>query len=611
VLLPALVCLAEPPKDVGLVERTERTLVQLTVRITPRTAEYRSRAAHLTKGDLTVLLDDKEIPAEQFELDGFCPEPDGEEPSLADRRSKHVLFFVDALGLEGQDNTIAMLRTMIPRMAADGYEMKLLPGPNPSWTRDVGRLLEDAGAAVDPWSRPPSAGPSPEEELRALLEANEVDRAIELAREMERAAQLSFEGPPLQLARAISEMGSLPMPKAMIYFAELGGSFREMIVDTAIRSGVAVYAVKADGLGPYVPDLKTAVDPSAIITTSLSALSEHTGGRFSLGHYRPSAAEKVLKRVESDLSCVYVVSLDAARLDRDRMLRPKIKLNSSLRSQLVAETIPDLTIPSEKRRQELSVSIALRSADWPGVQPAHVSLVPFAFDASKATALLQFSLGADVDAPSVATAWDLGLNYFGASRVSGHGGMRVTSTSSKIVFEKKVRLPVGPYSIIGVAQEVGNAGLARGTAAGVLSRPKKSEVGFLHPLDLMQSEPGTYVSENGTARKAGWSALRYGMAASDRPIALVTSVCRGANVHGPLTVDKTLLLPHEELHAPRTIWHEQGSPCLVIRDDVLKDGELPWSHAPYETTLVVTVSDPSGRTVAKSSKAFWVIGPGR
>jgi len=406
-------------------------------------------------------------------------------------------------------------------------------------------------------------------------------------------------------------MGSLPAPKALIYFSELGSSFRELVVDTAIRSGVAVYAVKADGLAPYLPNVKLVNDPGAIITTSLSALSEHTGGRFSLGHYRPSAAEKILKRVESDLSCVYVVSLDATGLDRDRMLRPKIKLRSNLRSQLIAETIPDLTIPSEVRRQEQLVAIALRSGQWPGVQQAHVSLIPVGFDESKATALLQFSFGAETDAPSVATTWDVGVNYFGASRVSGYGGVRVTSTSSKIVFEKQVRLSPGPYSIIGVAQEVGNSGLARGTAAGVLGRPERNAVGFLHPLDLMQSEPGTYVSEAGNARTAGWRHMRHGMAASDRPIALVTSVCRGAGVHGRLTIAKSLLLPGGELHAPSTTWMEQGSPCRVIRDDVLREGELPWSNQPYEATLVVNVSDASGRTVARRSETFWVIGPRR
>ena len=129
----------------------------------------------------------------------------------------------------------------------------------------------------------------------------------------------------------------------------------------------------------------------------------------------------------------------------------------------------------------------------------------------------------------------------------------------------------------------------------------------------MQSEPGAYVSENGTARKTGWSALRYGMAASDRPIALVTSVAAGRTLHGPLTVDKTFkLLLAQRASRPEDHVARAGSPCLVIRDDVLKDGELPWPHVPaYETTLVVTVSDQSGRTVAKSSKAFWVIGPGR
>ena len=612
IVLPGLAGFGDPPKDVGLVERAERSLVQLIVRIRPHAPNDRELAAQLTKDDFSILLDQKEIPPAQFELDNFCPQVGGELSPEPQVDSKHLLFFVDQLGLEGQDNTKMMLQRMIPQMAADGYQMKVLPNPEAGWTEDVGRLAKDAEALFDP-SKPSRENRDDlsRSHVRALLEGNQVEQAIAVARESELAAQLTFEGPTLQLARAISDMGALPSPKALIYFAELGHSFNEFIVDTALRSGVAVYAVKADGMAPYDPTLKTANDPGAIITTSLSALADHTGGRFAFGGFRKGASDKIVERVQSDLSCVYVLSLDAAGLDRDRTIRPKIKLKPYLKSHLTAATIPELTIPSEKRRQQQAVAIALRSVNWPGVQQAVVSLTPLGFDASKATALIQFSLSAGVDAPSVSTAWDVGVNYFGAFRVSGFGSMRVTSTSSKIVFEKIVRLPVGPYSIVGMAQEVGGSGLARGTAAGVLARPKNNAVGFLHPLDLMQWQSGTYVSEKANARKTGWSPLRFGMAASDRPIALVTSVCRGASVHGRLTIEKSLLLPDRELHAPSTTWTEQGSPCRVVRDDVLRAGELPWSNQPYEATLVVSVNDTSRRTIAKTSKAFWVVGPNR
>jgi hypothetical protein len=609
VLLSGAACLGDPPRDLGLVERAERSIVQLTVRIRPLVPEDRSRAAHLTKADFSVFLDDKEFPPEQFDLDNFCPEPGAEQPPEADASGKHVLFFVDELGPESQINTKAMLQNMIPRMAADGYEMKVLPNSDPSWTRDVPRLLRDAKAVFDPAaSVTEDGGGPPENDLRALLDSNQVDRAIELARRAELAAQLTFEGPPLQLARAISEMGPLPAPKALIYFAEFGISFREMIVDTAIRSGVAVYAVKADGLAPYIPNVKLVDDPGAIITTSLSSLSEHTGGHLSLGHFRKSASASVLKRVESDLSCVYVVSLDAAGLDRDRTLRPRIKLRSDLRAQLSAATIPELTIPSERRRQEDAVAITLRSGRGPGVEPAGVSLVPLNFDASSVIGVIRFRLDRGEDASLLHAAWDVGVNYFGASRVSGHGGLRVTAGEPTFVFEKHVTLPIGPYSIVGVAQEVGGPGLARGTLAGVLMRPKKNAVGFLQPPALLEWRPGTFVSEDGKARKAGWSPLCYGMAASDRPISIVASTCRGERVRGALTIDTTVRLPDKELRMTTKRWPDRVAACR-IDSDVIMAGALPWSNRPYEAIVLVNVSDASGRSVARGSNAFWVIGP--
>lgn len=601
----------KPPKDVGLVERTERRLIPLTVRIRVLAPQYRFKAAHLTKDDFSVQLDLVDIPPTQFELDNFCPEAEGERPPEQPDSSKHLLFFVNSMDLEGRENARAMLQNMIPPMAAAGYEMKILPNPASDWTSDVDRLMRDVERVFDPGISSPEPPSEPKEfVVRALLTSNQVDKAIAAAREAELAAQLTLEGPALQLARAISEMAELPMPKALIYFADSAYVSRERIVETAIRSGVAIYAVKADAAAPYDPNFKTADDPGAITTSTLLSLSEHTGGKFGYGHYRPSASNKIMQNVREDMSCVYVLSLDATGLDRDRTLRPKIKLRPELKKQLSAESIPDVTIPSERREQGAAASIALRSGKWPGVQPAGVSLVPVAFDHSRVKALIQLTLGSESGAAAIPATWDVGINYFGASRVSGYGNARVMLRSPKVVFEKLVRLPTGPYWIVGIAQEVGGYGSARGTEVGSFEKPKKDAVEFLHPLDIMEWGTGVFVSDGGNARSYGWASARYGMAHTDRPISLVASLCRGKNVHEPLTIEKSLLLPDKELRLSTTDWRQDAaSPCVFVDDDPLGAGRLPWSNQPYEATFVVNVSDRSGKTVAKTSRAFWVIGP--
>lgn len=608
--LTASVCLGDPPKDLGLVEREQRTLVQLTVRIHPATPADRERAARLTKDDFFVFFDGKEIPKERFELDNFCPMAPAEAAPATAEAPKHLLFFVDQLSPEGQDNTKAMLARMIPSMAAEGFEMKVLPNVETGWTRDVDRLLHQASGAIDPWSATSEHEHAARDNLRTLLTSNQVEQAIAVAREAEREAQISFEGPVLQLARAISEMDGLPSPKALIYFAELGTSFREMIVDSAIRSGVAVYAVKADGMPPADPTRSTAKDPGAIITTSLFALSDHTGGRFAFGGFRKGTADRIVERVRADLSCLYVLSLDAAGLDRDKTLHPKVTLKPDLKARLEVRTIPELTVQSENRRQAQALAVALRSGSWPGMQQAGVTLVPERVDGADVEALVQLTIDADAKDAAIPTAWDLGVNYFGAARVSGYGGARVTTRAAKIVFEKRVKLPAGPYSIVGVAQEAGGPGLARGTVAGVLVRPAKTAVAFLHPPEVLQWEPGAFVAEGTVPRKAGWTPVRFGMAASDRATSLLTPVCRGANVRGALTIEKTVLLPEDEIRLPATDWRDAKDVCRLVRDDVAGDGGLPWAGRPYEATLIVRVTDASGKAVAKAATAFWVIGPG-
>ncbi len=602
-----------PPKDVGLVERTERRLLPLTVRVRALAPQYRGRAAHLTKDDFSVILDLVKIPPTRFELDNFCPEAETERPPEVSESSKHLLFFVNRMGTEGRENTHAMLQNMIPRMAAAGYQLKLLPSPASQWTSDVDRLLLDVERLFDPSKQAPERSEeSSESRVRALLTSNQVDQAVAAAQDAELAAQLTLEGPSLQLERAIAEMAGLPLPKALIYFADSRYSSRERVVEAALRSGVAIYAVKADGTAPYDPRFKMVDDPGAITTSSLLSLSEHTGGRVGYGHYKKSASDKIVQNIQTDLSCEYVLSLDAAGLEPNRTLRPKVTLRSAFKGQVSVESIPDVTIPSENRRQQEAASIALRSGRWPGVQPAGISLVPIGFDRSRVDALIQLTLNSESGADPVPATWDVGINYFGASRVSGYGNARVTSRSPQIVFQKQARLPFGPYWVVGIAQEVEGLGLARGTEVGAFEKPKKNAVEFLHPLDVMQWGAGTFVSEEGAARTEGWIPLRYGMARSDRPISLVFSLCRGKGVREPLTIEKSLSLPDQEIRFSATDWTQAPATlCLVVNDDPLPAGRLPWSNQPYEATFVVKAADAAGRTVARTSRTFWIIGPTR
>ena len=606
----------ERPKDVGLVEHVERRLFPLNVQIRALAPQYRFEAAHLTKADFSVMFDLENLPSSRFELDNFCPGTDDErspESPEIPESSKHLLFVVDQMGVEGRDNTNAMLQNLIPRMVAAGYQMKILPDAVSEWTGDAERLLGDVGRLFGDSNPSREMSDDPvESKVRALMSSNQVDKAIAVAREADAATQLTFEGPVLQLERLISEMATLPMPKAIIYFADSAYYSRGRILEAAIRAGVPIYAVKANGMPVYDPSVPLVYDEGSITTMALLSLSGHTGGKFSWGHYKASASDAILKRVETDLSCVYVLSIDAAALDRDRTLRPKVRLRHEFKGRLKAETISDFVIPNEIRLHGQDAAIALRSAQWAGIRQASVALVPIGFDKSRVKALIQFTVDAELGAPSLLEPWDVGVNYFGDSRVSGYGNMRVTFRPPKIVFDKTVSLPVGPYSIVGVAQEVNGHGMARGTGFGILERPKNNAVGFLHGLDVMQWGPGTFVSEGGSARKEGWSSLRYGMANSDRAISVVVSVCRGKGVQTALTIEKSLVLPDKELRFGTTDWPlGHNTPCLVVKDDLLAAELLPWSNRPYESTFVVKVTDPSGKTVATASKAFWIIGPTR
>lgn len=106
--------------------------------------------------------------------------------------------------------------------------------------------------------------------------------------------------------------------------------------------------------------------------------------------------------------------------------------------------------------------------------------------------------------------------------------------------------------------------------------------------------------------------MRYGMASSDRPLSLIFSLCRGKNSRERLTIEKSLLLPGTEIRFSSTDWpRDPRKPCLVVNDDPLAASALPWPNRPYEATFVVQAIDAAGKTVARTTKSFWVIGPTR
>jgi len=622
------------PQELGIVEQTGRRLFLLDVTIRAKDPQFEAKAARLTKQDFLVSIDRQRIPVELFEVDNLCrhstaveavpqidrAEVDTELQAENKTAAGHVVLYLDFLRLRtlgGRDSALAMVENLIPELTEDGNRVQIVANTGrvmtlADWNSDPQKLLAGlAGASGRDERHGADANLSTEEEISSLLATNQIDQALLLAKERNLAQQRQFGGAIDQFAMFVGEMHDVPRPKAIIYFADTIYANRADVVENAINSGVRIYGIKADGMTPARGDaISLADDPDAAARTSLGSLARRTGGRVAYGHFKKSAIDRPLRYLREDISCVYLISLDVSDLDRDRYLSADIDLRQELRKSLSVHTIPRIAIPSRSRQRQQAAHTAFVASESRGVQPATVAVIPVEVAGSEVTALVQCAFEVDAGPSPVQTSWDIGIVSVGRSGVVNSNNCRVKSDAQKIVFETAVKLPLEDYFAEAVAQEINGMGLARGQAFGTFIKPAKRGFDFLHPIVVMQKEEAVFVFERTKLRHQDWLALPYGMAYTDLPTSMRSVLCRGRKSRQPLTVERSITLPHKEIGFDPSIWHRDGKQLCLAMSDKIAAHQLPWDGRPYQVTYSLKASDPADAVVhATAETTFWVIGP--
>jgi len=598
------------PKQIDLVETTERRLVQIDV-----TARGPAAAiASLTREDFTLVVNGE--PIESFTIDRLCGDPAQQvvaaegtvaaaqaapSPAATPRLGTTYLIYFDQhhLTLAGRQNALDESRRMIPSLVADGSRVAIASSGEVvdiviDFTSDAQALL----AALDRiesdrryWDQYPVLE---ESRIRDLLEDQArlgQEFACSKARFLQQQDLYRTDKALRRFAMVLGLLSDVSPPKVALYFADtvrrdagahyytyVGpcgySSFNaehalDRIIGAASASGIRLYTIQAEGLVtgetlalPGVSSTRTgAINPNQQrirqAQDALAGMALETGGQSFLNGV-PST--KMIKAIHDDVSCVYLISFDGARFELDTPLSVRVETS---RPKVELRTRGRLVMPSESERRTTRLLAAFVA---PGFVHKDVAvrgtLIPLGFENGAYRALVQVQAPGS---PVPDAVWDLGASLVsgGEIRMDDSGRLTIRQAGVPVVFESEMRFEPGPYELVLVAHDTTASQL--GTLRLEGSWPERADGPAIGPIAVIQRSPGS-VFLRGGAPRIGGSLARADKETvrTDEPTALLTLVCRG---HGKGKLRVTRSLDGEtSTEFPPTDVELEDEPCAQIRD---------------------------------------------
>lgn len=453
----------------------------------------------------------------------------------------------------------------------------------------------------------PSGGTSPEEaadahDQDAMQMAVELVRsassgAASLAREFQRTERWNTDRALARFAAVLGRLAEEQPPKALVYFADTmrskpGNHYLELIhdkfgalaytgtsgaydqvVETAQAHGVRLYTVEARGLAGGAGSMATSAFAHTFVSSnpgaglarfqdardSLVLLAYETGGRAFLNGVR---GERIARAIREDLACVYLVSIDAASLPRDRRLRLRVHV----RKPVEARTRASVFNPSESTRLRTRISDAFMNPDAQDEGSLHARVLPTGFADGRYTALVQVAVPPSTLGPAT---WDVGVSIVARDEVKQAVSGRITlgDRPALMVFEHPVSVAPGSYELVAVAHDTLTDRVLSAHSDGTWPDPKQQRV-TVGPVELLQTRNGVF-ARDGQVRRRGSFAIGAGETARARlPSAFTTIVCRKRPTKTPLLVERTLVGETSTRFDPPLRIEASEDSCVLIQDVV-------------------------------------------
>jgi len=585
------------PRDVGLVERTGRRLVQLDVTITGPEDELATLAAE----DFELVVGGRRI--ESFTLDRICDErpaepdaapeterieiPEAPQPAAAGRTTYLFYFDQNHLTGMGRQSALHMGHELIDRLIAGGDRGMIVSSGQElrtfaALTSDVGVLhdaldeVEDDRKQWDPWVWSEDSRIA---EVIEYINNGMLEEARATASRHQSEERWHTEKELRRFSMILAHLGDIDPPKVVVYFADTmrsnpgehylgffsaldresdpalrasalaafasGNSF-ERVIDEASANGVRLYTIEAQGLTSDTPTStgvmrrqfggQDAIPTRRRVTDaqdSMVSLARETGGQAFLNGVK---ATKIANRIEQDLACVYVVSFDGASLPEDSPLAVRVRVH---RPKVEAHARGRFVMQSESRAltSRLLASFAAPDAVESAIGSRSV-LIPTGYVDGRFRALVQMFVPGS---PLSEATWDLGLSLVsrGEVREDAAGRVTVPLPGVPVVFEAEMTFAPGPFEIVTVAHDTTADQVATGRFEGEWPDPDAAPAA-VGPIALMQPTSGVFLRETEVHRGGARALDREELARTDRPTAVVALVCRGKSTKSKLRVERSL-----------------------------------------------------------------------
>ena len=505
----------ETPRPSRIVEQAESSLAQLDITLLGPP----ERIAEVTRDDLVIRLQGEKIP--EFTLDRHCDPGSLVERSRPRRRKadsvgdstaatatpprgSYLLFFdQQQLTQSGRHQALRLARDLVVDLA--GPESRVMLVSNAAELKVIQPFTNDTTTLLDGLDRLAAdrrqwdwVAEGEEirvgEVIRALNDADDLHRAIGLARDHQKEelwrANRSFR----RLGISLAPLKDGPSPRAVLYFAdtlrsnpghhylsflgssvqrehsalglvgtgaETGGLAYNDVVNTAAANGIRVYMIQSEGLVSG-SDRTRITSRAAAVTLSVGNssmvrvrdtqktmrnMAAETGGEAFLNGVQ---SHTILSRIDEDASCLFVVSIPTKDLPLDRPMRVDVDFR---KAGVTSRVRGRLVLQSAKSRQR---SRLLQAFSAPGTlsDPLDIEagVIPLGYEEGGFRGLLQIRI------PAVAfpgSRWDVGASVVNRQRVREEMSRQVTLTRPglPLVVEHEITFRPGDSKVVAVVQE--------------------------------------------------------------------------------------------------------------------------------------------------------------
>jgi len=643
------------PHEIGLREETAKRLYQLDVTVEGPAKEIEN----LTREDFELVIAGDIVPdfsvdricreAEEtvgttYERSETTPVPQAEAgPPRLGPASFLIYFDQPFLTMGGRNEAIRIAKELIPELIIGGNRAVIVSNGEvlttySELTGDNTALLEAVDeVANDPqqWDPFSVTEESRIQEVVKTFRERGVAEAGGKARLYQMEEQWKTQKALRRLSMVLGRFAELSPPKAVIYFADrmrsrpglhyqsffgnaqisssaalermTGDAMQsqhsfDRVLSEANANGLRIYAIQAEGmtqLGVAV-NLPTGAPAGASTSrhitsaqNSLKSMALETGGEAFLNGI---PAKKIIRHIQTDLSCLYLLSFDPTGMIEDEPLPVLLRM---FRKKVKAQTRGQIIVRSTRALEHSRLLAAFTAPDLAITSTgAHGAVVPISYEGGQYQVLVQFAVDGGL-LPD--TNWDMGISLLsrGEMREDTSARFEMQGTGTRMILEREMSFSPGPYELIMVAREEKSGQISSIKVDGVWPDPDKEEI-TVSPITPVQPARGAFL-KGGVLKRTGPLA-KHGeqVLQTDLPTAMVSLVCRArTKKKGKLLVERKVGGESSATFDPMEVKLGKER-CIQIRDVISAD-IMTAGHFVYELQVLEDDLEISSESLAFSA----------